>query len=194
MLRPRDSKTRDAVQITGLWDFCLDPENRGIGEQWFLHGLKDLVRMTTGTSFNDIFTEKSIRDYSGAFWYRKQVKIPFLSAGSRMVLYFESVTHGAQVWVNGTPVCRHAGGYLPFQADITDVVRPGDFAAITVRADNILSFGTIPPGIIVEELSCIFLNVYSCKSYFFLFSIYFYFYISMFTKWHIILRYLICFW
>lgn len=153
MLRPRDSKTRDAVQITGLWDFCLDPENRGIGEQWFLHGLKDPVRMTTGTSFNDIFTEKSIRDYSGAFWYRKQVKIPFLSAGSRMVLYFESVTHGAQVWVNGTPVCRHAGGYLPFQADITDVVRPGDFAAITVRADNILSFGTIPPGIIVEELS-----------------------------------------
>lgn len=153
MLRPRDSHTRTAIQIVGLWDFCLDPNDQGIEEQWFSNGLKNPVRMTTGTSFNDIFTSKLIRDYSGAFWYRKQIRIPFLPAGNRLLLYFESVTHAAQVWVNDTLVCQHSGGYLPFQADITDTVRSGDFAFVTVRADNILSFETIPPGIVVPELS-----------------------------------------
>ena len=153
MLRPRDSKTRDAIRITGLWDFCFDPENKGIEEKWYANGLKDPVRMTTETSFNDIFTTKQARDYSVAFWYRKQVKVPYAAPGQRTLLYFESVTHAAQVWVNETPVCRHSGGYLPFEADITDVARPGEFVYITVRADNILSFETIPPGIIVQELS-----------------------------------------
>lgn len=153
MLRPRDSMTRDAVQIVGLWDFCFDPENKGVEEKWYAQGLKEPVRMTTGASFNDIFTTKQERDYSGAFWYRKQVKIPYTAPGHRVVLHFESVTHGAKVWVNDTMVCQHSGGYLPFEVDITDVAVPGEFAYITVRANNILSFETVPPGIIVQELS-----------------------------------------
>lgn len=153
MLRPCDSKTRDAIQIPGLWDFCFDPENKGVEEKWYAVGLKDPVRMATGTSFNDIFTTKQTRDYSGAFWYRKQIKVPYHAPGSRLMLYFESVTHGAQVWVNDVLVCSHSGGYLPFEADITGIAAPGEFAWVTVRADNILSFETIPPGIIVQELS-----------------------------------------
>ena len=153
MLRPRDSVTRDAVQIPGLWDFCFDPDNRGIAEKWYDSGLENPVRMAIGASFNDIFTSGRLRDYSGAFWYRKQIKIPDFGPGRRVVLYFESVTHNAQVWVNSAPVCRHEGGYLPFEADITDVVKPGGFAFVTVRADNILSFETIPPGIITQEPS-----------------------------------------
>ena len=153
MLRPCDSLTRDAIQIAGLWDFCFDPENKGIEEKWYANGLKDPVRMAVGTSFNDIFTTKQARDYGGAFWYRKQVKVPYIASGNRLLLYFESVTHAAQVWVNDILVCRHSGGYLPFEADVTDAVEGDSFAWITVRADNILSFETIPPGIIVQELS-----------------------------------------
>lgn len=153
MLRPCNSLTRDAIQIAGLWDFCFDPENKGVEERWFSNGLKDAVRMAVGTSFNDIFTTKQARDYSGAFWYRKQIKVPYVAPGHRVMLYFESVTHAAQVWVNDTLVCRHSGGYLPFEADMTGIAEAGSFAWITVRADNILSFETIPPGIVVQELS-----------------------------------------
>lgn len=153
MLRPKDTESRTTAQITGLWDFCFDPEDRGLDEKWFAHGLKNPVRMAAGTSFNDIFTTKEARDYSGAFWYRKHVKIPMRKPSERIMLYFESVTHNAQVWVGDCPVCRHQGGYLPFEADITEVAEPGTFVDITVRADNILSFETIPPGIVVQELS-----------------------------------------
>jgi len=151
VLRPRDSQTRDAVQITGLWDFCFDPDHEGVEERWFANGLKDPVPMAAGASFNDIFTTRQARDYSGPFWYRKRVKIPRFAEGRRVVLYFESVTHAAQVWINDTQVCRHAGGYLPFWADITDLAAPGQFADLTVRADNTLSFETIPPGIVLQK-------------------------------------------
>lgn len=153
MLRPRNTATRDAIQITGLWDFCLDPEDRGVQEKWFTYGLESPVRMSTGASFNDIFADRKIRDYSGAFWYRKRVKLPHFGPKQRLVLYFESVAHAAQVWVDDVPVCRHSGGYLPFEADITPAVESGGFAWITVRADNVLSFGTIPPGAVVQERS-----------------------------------------
>ena len=46
-------------------------------------------------------------------------------AGQRIVLHFGAVHHEATVWVNGTEVARHAGGYTPFESDVTDALRDG---------------------------------------------------------------------
>jgi beta-glucuronidase len=37
-------------------------------------------------------------------------------AGERILLRFGSATHRAVVWVDGTQVCEHEGGYTPFEA------------------------------------------------------------------------------
>lgn len=50
-------------------------------------------------------------------------------------------------------IVSHKGGYTPFEADITEYVRAGDDVRLTVRADNILTFQTIPPGNIVNTRS-----------------------------------------
>lgn len=146
MLRPINSTTREKISLVGLWDFSLDPSDIGIEERWFEKRLPESVRMAVPSSFNDIFTDKSIRDYVGAFWYQTEVKIPKGWKDTRICLYFESVTHSATVWVNDTEVTAHEGGYTPFGADITDYVTPGDIVLLTVRGDNTLSFQTIPPG------------------------------------------------
>ncbi|NMA66895.1 MAG: beta-glucuronidase [Clostridiaceae bacterium] len=153
VLRPQDSKTREKKQITGLWDFCFDPENKGINEKWYSNKLPNAVRMAVSTSFNDIFTEKSIKNFVGAVWYQTLLKIPAGWGKGRIYLYFESVTHNATVWLNDIEVASHKGGYTPFEADITDYVKAGDMVRITVRADNILTFQTIPPGNIVKTRS-----------------------------------------
>ena len=49
----------------------------------------------------------------------------FAPQGRRVLLHFGAVDQVAQVWVNGAPVVRHEGGYLPFCADVTDVLVPG---------------------------------------------------------------------
>ena len=151
MLKVINTKTRDRVQLTGLWDFCLDPDDVGEKEAWFAHFLPEAVKMAVPSSFNDIFTQNSIHDYVGVFWYQRRVKIPYGWAGGRIVLRFESVTHRAAVWVNNALCVRHEGGYLPFEADVTDFAAEGGFLRITVRGENLLSFESIPPGMVKDS-------------------------------------------
>ena len=49
-------------------------------------------------------------------------------------------------WVNGAEVVSHSGGHLPFQANITDLVKPGAPNTITVAINNTLTPHTLPPG------------------------------------------------
>ena len=67
----------------------------------------------------------------------------FAPQGRRVLLHFGAVDQVAQVWVNGAPVVRHEGGYLPFCADVTDVLVPGA-NRLEVKAVDTLSHD--PPG------------------------------------------------
>ena len=67
----------------------------------------------------------AVRDHVGDAWYQTDVRVPARWAGERIVLRFDSATHRAVVWVNGTQVAEHEGGYTPFEADVTDVVALG---------------------------------------------------------------------
>ena len=49
-------------------------------------------------------------------------------------------------WVNGVEVVSHSGGHLPFQANITDLVKMGAPNRITVAINNTLTPHTLPPG------------------------------------------------
>ncbi|GAB7046313.1 LamG-like jellyroll fold domain-containing protein [Catenuloplanes indicus] len=56
-------------------------------------------------------------------FYRKLVTVPSDWSGKRIKLNFGAVDYHAKVWVNGTPVTEHTGGYTAFTADITDALR-----------------------------------------------------------------------
>ena len=68
-------------------------------------------------------------------WYCREVEIPAEFSGKRLLLHFGAVDQCTAVWVNSTQVVRHTGGYLPFEADITDAVEDG-YAQITVRVTD----------------------------------------------------------
>ena len=48
---------------------------------------------------------------------------PKLGNNKRLILHFGAVDHSAKVWVNGKCAVEHEGGYTPFSADITDLLR-----------------------------------------------------------------------
>ena len=62
----------------------------------------------------------------------------FLPEGRRARLHLGAVDHVAEVFVNGVSVVRHEGGYLPFSADITAALRPGE-NRLEVKAVDTLS-------------------------------------------------------
>lgn len=54
-------------------------------------------------------------------WYHRSFEVEKLET-SRLLLHFEAVDHSARVWVNGTFVGSHQGGFTPFEFDITEAV------------------------------------------------------------------------
>ena len=50
----------------------------------------------------------------------------FVPTGYRVILHFGAVDQIAEVFLNGRPVVRHEGGYLPFSGDITPMLLKGE--------------------------------------------------------------------
>ncbi len=150
MLRPRGTRTRERTSLDGLWRFALDPEGVGRAEEWSGRVLPAAREAPVPASYNDVFADASIRDYVGEVWYQTSVRVPERWAGERIVLRFDAATHRGTAWVNGAQVAEHAGGYTPFEADVTGVVELGAENRITIAVDNRLTWQTIPPGNVLE--------------------------------------------
>jgi hypothetical protein len=72
-------------------------------------------------------------------FYRRLVDVPRgwdIGYGQRLVLNFGAVDHHATVYVNGTQVAEHTGGYTAFSADITDALRPRGTQEIVVAVTD----------------------------------------------------------
>ena len=67
--------------------------------------------------------------------YRRTFAIPEAWSGRRILLQFGAVMRKTEVLVNGRAVANHDNGYLPFSADVTDALRPGD-NELCVRVTN----------------------------------------------------------
>lgn len=67
-----------------------------------------------------------VQQHSDFMFYRRLVDVPaaFTAHGQHVRLNFGAVGQDATVYVNGTQVARHTGGYTSFSADITSVLHP----------------------------------------------------------------------
>lgn len=71
-------------------------------------------------------------------WYRRIFIIEGWNGrknGRRRILHFGAVDQACAVYVNGKRAARHTGGYLPFEADITQLVRDGENELIVAVKD-----------------------------------------------------------
>ncbi|WP_049579247.1 glycoside hydrolase family 2 protein [Streptomyces sp. SBT349] len=129
--RPQFART-DWLNLNGTWQFELDRGDSGLER-----GL--LGRELTGEILVPFPPESELSgvgetDFLEAVWYRRTVTLPAAWAGRRVLLHFGAVDYDTTVWVNGTEVVRHRGGFTPFTADLDGVAAPGEDAVITVRA------------------------------------------------------------
>ncbi|AWG03032.1 beta-glucuronidase [Trueperella pyogenes] len=150
MLRVQESPSRQVKTLNGTWDFFVDSDNSGFERELYAGKLPTAVKMAVPASYNDVLIDTDIHDHVGYVWYQRSAYAPQYGA-DRLFIRFGSVTHAAVVWVNGVEVVRHVGGYLPFEADITELVKPGEQFTVTVCADNRLSWQTIPPGYVTQN-------------------------------------------
>lgn len=96
----------------------------------------EVVSLPNGMEYLPVEASGGI-NYRGPAWYRKHFELDAQKyAGKRLVLHFEAIMGKSKVWVNGTLVSEHFGGFLPVAIDITDKVNLGHKNVIAVWADN----------------------------------------------------------
>ncbi|MCC5939469.1 MAG: beta-galactosidase [Lunatimonas sp.] len=79
-------------------------------------------------------------------WYRKIVQTAKPRRNERLLLHFGAVDWETEVFVNGTSVGLHQGGFDPFYFDITDYLTSGRSQTIDVRVWDPTDDGPQPRG------------------------------------------------
>jgi beta-galactosidase len=90
-------------------------------------------------------------NYQGVCWYRKRFRAESQWKGRVVYLKFQGAMQVADVWLNGTHLTTHYGGYLPFTIDISKALRFEGENLLTVRLDN-SDNPEVPPGKPQNEL------------------------------------------
>lgn len=81
-------------------------------------------------------TEASVRKRQGVGWYRLRFSPAPVRPGDRSWLEFDAASRTAQVWLNGTYLGEHRGGFSRFRLDATAALRAGAENVLVVRVDN----------------------------------------------------------
>lgn len=138
--------------LGGTWLYRADTGDVGLAEGWWQD-----VASTDGWSPVSVpnaynagdFSQASMNGYVG--WYRRDFTLPanafpgyVAKADRHWIIRFESVNYRATVWLNGREIGSHAGAYLPFEFDLSNL-RPG-VNRLIVRVDNRRTPADLPPG------------------------------------------------
>jgi len=125
---------KPVTSLNGDWKINLDPEDDFRDDQPFDDW--DDIRVP-GECMMQGFPIKHDRP----FVYKKKFAVPGDYEGKIVKLRFEGVYSYARVWVNGSYIRDHHGGFTTWECDITSAVSPGKMAVLTLevtdRADEI---------------------------------------------------------
>lgn len=144
MLYPILTESRFLSDLSGVWDFKLD-DGKGFEEKWYASKMADAMTMPVPASYNDLKEGVDFRDHYGWVFYQRTFSVPSFVKSQRLMLRMAAVTHHAKVYLNGEMICEHQGGFLPFEVELTDIIKDGE-NLLTIAVDNVIDYTTLPVG------------------------------------------------
>ncbi len=130
----------ERIDLSGTWQYRFDPIGYGEEKGWQEPGHRTWNTIEVPGSFN---TEQE-KWYNGIVWYRRSFHLSQHWADEHFFLQFLAVNLRCKVWVNGEFVGENIFPYLPFQFDITSVVRPGETNWVVVQVNNEIIEEAVP--------------------------------------------------
>ncbi len=132
---PRPQLTRSRWQnLNGTWEFtdatAGDPPPTG-------RTLKD--RVLVPYPVESVLS--GIHRHVDHMWYRRTFTVPRSWHGDRLILHFQAVDYRTSVYVNGTEVATHTGGYDSFSADVTGALKGTGPQEVLVGVDDTTDIG-----------------------------------------------------
>ena len=135
---------RVEMSLRGGWRFKLGPESAtelqtepdatwttvSVPHTWNRVGFyKDAPASHINTAQNVVTTQ-------GVGWYKLVFTPPANTAGMESFLQFDAASRIATVWLNGTMLGTHRGGFSRFRLNSTEALKLGKENTLTVKVDN----------------------------------------------------------
>ncbi|MBQ7642941.1 MAG: beta-galactosidase [Clostridia bacterium] len=112
--------------LNGEWQFEVDNgesgEERGLYKEGEGLSGKIIVPFCPESALSGVGT----KDFMRSVWYKRKINIAENALIGRVFVIFGAVDNFATLFVNGIKAGTHKGGYTPFKADITKLLRSGE--------------------------------------------------------------------
>ena len=143
---------RDIRSLNGKWNAIIDLYDQGRGMKvyrnqrpkgatdFYEYSFKGGLRLNVPGDWNSQMPE--LKYYEGTVWYARHFDAKRL-VDKRQFLYFGAVSYRCRVYLNGTEIGSHEGGFTPFQIEVTDLLNEGD-NFIVVEVNNRRTKDAIP--------------------------------------------------
>ena len=138
---PRPQMVRENwVNLNGLWDYAITAKDSARPESFDGQILVPFpVQSALSGVMKTVTPEQRV-------WYRRTFANPLDKTDERLLLHFQAVDWHTRVFVNGTPVGEHKGGYDPFTCDISKALDGAGEQEIVVSVWDPTDTGPQPRG------------------------------------------------
>lgn len=128
------------MNLNGLWDYAIRRE--GEAKPSVFDG-KILVPFAVESALSGVGKPVGKEN---ALWYRRTFTVPPTFRNKRAILRFDAVDWESDIFVNGTKVGSHRGGFDPFSFDITPHLKKSGAQEVVVRVWDPTDDGPQPRG------------------------------------------------
>ncbi|MBI5601508.1 MAG: glycoside hydrolase family 2, partial [Gemmatimonadetes bacterium] len=129
-----DFERAEWVNLNGRWRFAFDPSNSGEKAGWAAGALPGTREILVPFSWGSALS--GVADSGDIGWYSRSITVPSSWSGRRLFVVFGASDWRTTVWLDGTKVGEHQGGYTPFSVEVTAPAKPGTTQRLTVRVDD----------------------------------------------------------
>ena len=134
---PRPDRRREEwLTLNGEWEFEIDNALVGREREYYNRPHLD-GKITVPFCPESRLSGVAHTDFINSVWYRRDISIPSEWQGKRVILHIDACDYDTTVYVNGTSVGNHRGGYTPFSFDITDrLLAEGNYLTVCAIDDT----------------------------------------------------------
>jgi hypothetical protein len=122
------------INLNGAWQFRFDPTDEGVSSDWPAGSVdfdkSILVPFSWGAPLSGVEDEADIG------WYARAIEVPMEWREHRVFVVVGAADWHSTIWLDGTLVGEHRGGYTPFSLELTDFVTPGEPQRLVIRVDD----------------------------------------------------------
>jgi hypothetical protein len=138
--------------LPDTWRLAYDDAREGVERGYHRPEYDDSSWLKVAT-YTRTLNAQGLPDRQSIMWYRVHFRVP--SPHERLLLFFAEIDGAAEVYVNGRKVGEQPKPRVPFEVEITDLVREND-NVVAVRVDHsriteLFLGGIIRPVLLIER-------------------------------------------